>query len=175
MKRIFPLLFAAIAGCAAGAGLRAPDVPYEPTPEEVVQAMVELAAVRRDDLVADLGCGDGRIVIAAVRTGARGLCVDIDRERIAEAMKNARAAGVDERIRFVHGDALAADLRGVTVVMLFLSPRLNQQLRPKLRRELQPGARIVSHWHRMGDWPPQQTVHVTSRGRERPVYLWTIP
>jgi precorrin-6B methylase 2 len=173
VKRFFSVFLAVAAGCAAS--LRAPDVPYEPTPEEVVQAMVELAAVRRDDQVADLGCGDGRIVIAAVRTGARGLCVDIDRDRIREAMANARAAGVDERIRFVHGDAFTADLQGVTVVMLFLSPRLNQQLRPKLRRELPPGGRIVSHWHRMGDWPPQQTVHVTSRGRERPVYLWTIP
>jgi precorrin-6B methylase 2 len=173
LKRFFSVFLVVAAGCAAS--LRAPDVPYEPTPLEVAQAMVELAAVRHGELVADLGCCDGRLVIAAVRAGARGLCLDIDRDRIGEAMANARAAGVDERIRFVHGDALAADLRGVTVVMLFLSPRLNQQLRPKLRRELASGARIVSHWHRMGDWPPERTVRFTSGGRERPLYLWTIP
>lgn len=137
--------------------------------------MVELARVRPGERVADLGCGDGRIVIAAVRAGAHGLCVDIDAARIAEAMANARKAGVEDRIRFVHGDAFAAELGGVDVVMLFLSPRLNQLLRPKLQRELRHGARVVSHWHRMGDWAPAREVRVTTDGRERPIYLWIIP
>ena len=141
-----------IAGCAAGGGLRAPDVLYEPTPMDVVQAMLELAEVGREDLVADLGCGDGRIVIEAVRRyGARGLCVDIDPERIAEATQNARAAGVADRIRFLNRDLFATDLREVSAVMLFLSPQFNLQLRPKLLRELAPGSRVVSHWHAMGD------------------------
>ena len=106
-------------------------------------------------MVADLGCGDGRIVIEAVRRfGARGLCVDIDPRRIAEARRNAAAAGVAERITFLNQDLFTAELRGVTVVMLFLSPAFNLKLRPKLERELAPGARVVSHWHDMGDWPP---------------------
>ena len=127
-------------------------------------------------MVYDLGCGDGRIVIAAVQTfGARGVCVDIDPQRIAESEENARAAGVAERIRFLNQDLFAIDVSDAEVVMLFLSPGLNLKLRPKLLRELKPGARIVSHWHDMGDWKPQQTVRVQSGGRERFVYLWTIP
>jgi 16S rRNA G966 N2-methylase RsmD len=162
-----------IAGCAA---LRPPDVLYEPTPMDVVQAMLELAQVGREDLVADLGCGDGRIVIEAVRRyGARGLCVDIDPERIAEARRNASAAGVSDRIRFLNQDLFATDLREVSAVMLFLSPQFNLQLRPKLARELAPGARVVSHWHHMGDWEPTRRLIVKSDRRERPVYLWTMP
>ncbi|MGH8724192.1 MAG: SAM-dependent methyltransferase, partial [Burkholderiales bacterium] len=108
------------------------------------------------------------------RYGARGLCVDIDPRRIAEATANARRAGVEERIGFVNQDLLATDLRGVTVVMLFLSPDLNLRLRPKLWRELAPGARVVSHWHDMGDWRPLRTLRVRSDGRERPVYFWQV-
>jgi 16S rRNA G966 N2-methylase RsmD len=162
-----------VAGCA---GLRPPDVRYEPTPMDVVQAMLELGAVGREDLVADLGCGDGRIVIEAVRRyGASGLCVDIDPQRIAEARANAQAAGLAERIRFLNQDIFATELRGVTVVMLFLSPQFNLALRPKLERELAPGARVVSHWHNMGDWKPERTLRLRSGGRERPIYLWIMP
>jgi 16S rRNA G966 N2-methylase RsmD len=164
------------AGCDAGS-FRPPDVRYEPTPSEVVQAMLELAALRPDDVVADLGCGDGRLVIEALRRGAaRGLCVDIDPALIDKARENARAAGVAERIRFVNQDMFTLDYRGTTVVMLFLSPHLNRELRPKLQRELAPGARVVSHWHDMGDWPPARTVRLKPAGspRERPVYLWVI-
>ena len=126
---------------------------------EVVQAMLELAALQPDDVVADLGCGDGRLVIEALRRGAaRGLCVDVDPELIAKARDNARAAGVAERIRFVNQDLFSLDYRGTTVVMLFLSAQLNRELRPKLQRELAPGARVVSHWHDMGDWPPARSV-----------------
>ena len=165
-----------LAGCAAGGALRAPEVQYEPTPIDVVQAMLELAGVGVGDLVADLGCGDGRIVIeAARRFGARGLCVDIDPRRIAEARRNAAAAGVGERITFLNQDLFAVELRGVTAVMLFLSPAFNRKLRPKLERELAPGARVVSHWHDMGDWKPQETVRIESGGYERFVYLWIVP
>ena len=129
-------------------------------------------------MVYDLGCGDGRIVIAAARRGARAVCVDLDPRRIAEARANAAAEGVTERILFLQSDLFGADLREATVVMLFLSPEFNRKLRPKLERELRPGARVVSHWHDMGDWRPDQSVKV--RGGlpgfpvYHPVYVWTI-
>ena len=155
---------------------RAPDVHYEPTPPDVVEVMLRLADVKPGDMIYDLGCGDGRIVIRAVREfGASGVCVDIDPQRIVESRENARAAGVADHIRFLNQDLLATDVSEATVIMLFLSPALNLKARPKLLRELKPGARIVSHWHDMGDWKPQKTVRVQSNGRERPVYLWTIP
>ena len=173
--RTIVLCLLLVAGCADGGGLRPPDVRYEPTAMDVVQTMLELGAIGQQDVVADLGCGDGRIVIEAVRRyGASGICVDIDPERIAEARANAQAAGVAERIRFLNQDLFATELRGVTVVMLFLSPQLNLALRPKLRRELAPGARVVSHWHNLGDWTPRRTVNIRSGGRERPIYLWVI-
>ena len=156
--------------------LRAPDVHYEPTPPDVVDVMLRLANVKAGDVVYDLGCGDGRIVIRAVREfGARGVCVDIDPQRIAESRENAHTAGVADHIRFLNQDLLVTDMSDATVVMLFLSPGLNLAVRPNLLRQLKPGARIVSHWHDMGDWQPQKTVRVQSSGRERPVYLWTIP
>ena len=150
---------------------------YEPSAPEVVEAMLQLAAVRADDVVYDLGCGDGRIVIAAAKRGVRGVCVDIDPQRIAESRENARKAGVAERIEFVEEDLMKVPLANATVVMLFLSPHLNRTLRPRLQRELPPGARVVSHWHSMGDWPPQRTLHVKPKNdwRGRPVYLWVIP
>jgi ribosomal protein L11 methylase PrmA len=156
--------------------LRAPDVRYEPTSADVVEVMLRLAGVKEGDLVYDLGCGDGRIVITAVvQRAARGVCVDIDPRRIEESRENAQQAGVADRIRFVNQDLFETDIADATVVMLFLFPDINLKLRPKLMRELKPGTRIVSHWHSMGDWAPQETVRVTSGGRERPVYLWTIP
>jgi len=156
--------------------LRAPDVRYEPSGAEVVQAMLRLGKVAARDVVYDLGCGDGRIVIAAVRErGARGVCVDIDPERIAESRDNARAAGVADRIQFRNEDLFTTAIGDATVVMLFLYPDLNLKLRPKLWKELKPGTRVVSHWHDMGDWKPFETVRVVSEGRERPIYFWTIP
>jgi SAM-dependent methyltransferase len=160
---------------SATTSLREPDVRYEPTSPDVVQVMFRLANVKGGEVVYDLGCGDGRIVITAVREfGARGVCVDIDPQRIAESRENARAAGVTENIRFLNQDLFETDVREASVVMLFLSPELNLRLRPKLLRELNPGARIVSHWHDMGDWKPQKAVRVRSGGRERSIYLWTI-
>jgi SAM-dependent methyltransferase len=156
--------------------LRSPDVHYEPTSPEVVDIMLRLAAIKPGEVVYDLGCGDGRIIITAVRDyGARGVCVDIDPKRIAESQENAREAGVTDQIRFLNQDLFVTDVSDGAVVMLFLSPALNLKLRPKLLRELKPGARIVSHWHDMDDWKPQKTMRVRSSGRERNVYLWTIP
>jgi len=187
MKRVFlygilAASFLAGPGCAqepvvAPPALRAPDVRYEPSDTDVVQAMLRLANVTSGDVVYDLGCGDGRIVISAVRqfNNVRGICVDIDPQRIAESRENARQAGVADRIQFRNQDLLATDIRDASVVMLFLSPELNLKARPKLLRELRPGTRVVSHWHDMGDWKPRQTVRVSSSGRERPIYLWTIP
>jgi SAM-dependent methyltransferase len=155
--------------------LRAPDVAYEPTPMEVVHAMLRLAKVNAGDVVYDLGCGDGRIVITAVRDfGARGVCVDIDPVRIAESRENARQANVVDRIRFLNEDLFATEVGDATVVTLFLSPALNLKVRPKLRRELKRGTRIVSHWHHMGDWRPQETLRVRADGQESPIYLWTV-
>jgi SAM-dependent methyltransferase len=151
--------------------LRAPDVAYEPTPMEVVHAMLQLAKVNADDL----GCGDGRIVITAAREfGARGVCVDIDPARIAESRENARQANVIDRIRFLNEDLFATDLGDATVVTLFLSQDLNLKVRPKLQRELKRGARIVSHWHHMGDWKPEETLRIRGDGRVGHVYLWTV-
>ena len=155
--------------------LRAPDVRYEPTPMDVVHAMLQLAKVNAGDVVYDLGCGDGRIVITAARQfGARGVCVDIDPLRITESRENARQANVIDRIRFLNEDLFVTDVGDATVVMLFLSPEMNLAVRPKLQRELKRGTRIVSHWHHMGDWKPQETVRVRSGGRESPIYLWTV-
>jgi len=155
--------------------LRAPDVAYEPTPMEVVHAMLQLAKVNAGDVVYDLGCGDGRIVITAAREfGARGVCVDIDPARIAESRENARQANVIDRIRFLNEDLFATDLGDATVVTLFLSPELNLAVRPKLQRELKRGSRIVSHWHHMGDWKPHETLRIRGDGREGHVYLWTV-
>jgi SAM-dependent methyltransferase len=155
--------------------LRAPDVRYEPTPMEVVHAMLRLAKVTASDVVYDLGCGDGRIVITAARQfGARGVCVDIDPLRITESRENAHHANVTDRIRFLNEDLFVTDVGDATVVTLFLSPELNLAVRPKLQRELKRGARIVSYWHQMGDWKPQETVRVRSGNREVPIFLWTV-
>ncbi len=181
------LLAIVAAACAAPTGgaqqspvappeLRAPDVAYEPTATEVVHAMLSLAKVTADDVVYDLGCGDGRIVITAARHfGARGVGVDIDPLRIAESRENARQAGVTDRVLFLNEDLFLTDMGDATVVTLFLSQEVNLSLRPKLQRELKPGTRIVSHWHHMGSWKPQETVRVRSDGRDHPIYLWTIP
>ncbi len=156
--------------------LRAPDVRYEPSETDVVQVMLRLGAVKAGDVVYDLGCGDGRIPIAAAQAGARAVCVDIDPRRIAESRENARKAGVAERVEFLNQDLFETDIGRADVVMLFLWPDVNLKLRPKLLRELKPGTRIVSHWHDMGDWTPLETVSLApAGGRQRNVYLWTVP
>ena len=148
--------------------------PYVPTPQDVVLQMLELAGVTRDDVVYDLGCGDGRIVITAALTyGARGVGIDFDPERIAEARANARLQGVEDRVRFIQQDAMTADVSEATVVTLYLLSSSNVKLRPNLTRQLAPGARIVSHAFRMGDWEPDETLHFQDeRGNARTLYLW---
>jgi SAM-dependent methyltransferase len=159
------------AGAIEGVRSRKPDVRYEPSPPEVVRTMLQIADVRPGDVVYDLGCGDGRVVIEAAKLGARGVGVDIDPERVREALANARAAGVEDRVEIREGDLFETDVSPASVVMLFLQQDLNLRLRPRLLAQLQPGARVVSHWHDMGDWRPQRTISVAGRN----VYLWTIP
>src|SRR5829696_3572206 len=148
------------------------DVHFVPTPSEVVHEMLRLAKVTSDDVVYDLGCGDGRIVIAAARDfGARGVGIDLDPARIREARENAAQAGVEGKVEFREQDLFMTDLREATVVTLYLLSTLNQKLRPKLLEELRPGARIVSHQFDMGDWAPD----LSSRIEGRDVYLWIVP
>jgi SAM-dependent methyltransferase len=147
-------------------------VRYVPTPQPVVERMLELAGVGKDDLVYDLGSGDGRIPITAARRyGARGVGIDIDPKRIAESRANARKAGVTGRVSFRNEDLFEADFSDATVVTLFLYPDLNRRLRPRLLAELKPGTRVVSYWHDMGNWQPERTVEA----EQASIYLWTIP
>lgn len=148
---------------------------FEPSPPEVVKEMIAQAGVGPADVVYDLGCGDGRLVIAAAQLGARAVCVDIDPRRIAESRENARRAGVEGRISFREEDLMQTSLRDATVVMLFLSQDLNLKLAPRLQTELRSDARVVSHWHNMGDWRPLRTRTVRTPFAEHAVYLWVIP
>lgn len=151
---------------------KGPEVPYVPTPQTVVDEMLRLAAVTSSDVVYDLGCGDGRIVItAAKKYGARGLGVDIDPERVKEANANAEQAGVMDRVKFVEQDLFETDLKDASVVTLYLLPAVNQRLRPKLWSELKPGTRVVSHRFDMGDWKPNKTVEINGST----IYYWVIP
>ena len=158
---------------APGAGLTfLPAVPYVATPEPVVEAMLDMARVGPGDVVYDLGCGDGRIVIAAAsRRGARGVGIDIDADLVAEANQNARDAGVADRARFQVADLFRSDFSEATVVMLYLSPELNAALQPQLWRQLKVGTRVISHNFPMGaDWPPERVLRVG----DRILQLWTI-
>ncbi|HET8623292.1 MAG TPA: class I SAM-dependent methyltransferase [Gemmatimonadales bacterium] len=168
-----PALLLFCFGCAT----RSQDVIFLPTAADITDRMLEVAAVTPDDLVFDLGCGDGRIVIrAAQRFGASGVCVELDPGLIARSQAAADTAGVRSRVRFVQGDMFETPLEGGTVVALYLSPALNQRLRPKLFRELGAGARVVSHNFGMGDWDADTVVTVTSeRGASSAVRLWIIP
>jgi SAM-dependent methyltransferase len=159
---------------------RTPDVPYVPTTDEAVQAMLKLADVKKSDVVYDLGCGDGRIVIAAAVTyGARGVGIDIDPDRIREANANAKKAHVENLVRFEEKDLFEANFREATVVTLFLLPSINLRLRPKLIEELKPGTRIVSNTFDMGDWKPdkEQTLSGVDDDEylSRRFYLWHVP
>jgi precorrin-6B methylase 2 len=164
------------AGYAAGPPARSPDVPFDPTPHHVVAQMLQLAKAHPNDVVYDLGCGDGRIVIAAAKQfGARGVCVDIDPRRIRESRSNARRSGVSERIAFLTQDLFETDIAEATIVALFLWPDVNLRLCPKLWRELKPGTRVVSYIHSMGRWRPQETVNVETARGPRKVFLWIMP
>ena len=175
MRRAALVLILALAAVSASAqfkGTKQPDVRYVPSPDSVVEAMLQLAHVTSTDVVFDLGSGDGRIPIAAAqRYGAFGVGVEIDAKLNRRAEDNAKAAGVADRVRFLTQDLFETDLTQATVVTLFLLPRINQELMPKLRRELRPGTRIVSHQFDMGDqWPPEQSRDVSGLM----IYLWTV-
>ena len=171
-RRHFLLLMAFAPLQAQQAPARHPDVRYEPSTPEQVQEMLRLARVKKGDIVYDLGSGDGRIVIAAAKQyAARGVGIDIDPQRTGEAEANAKAAGVTRLVKFRTADLFEADIREATVVTLYLWPWINLKLRPKLLKDLKPGTRIVSHYHDMGDWPPEQKLQVGGHW----IYLWTVP
>ena len=159
------------AQAAAAPQLRTPDVIYVPTRQSVVDAMLKVAKVGPNDVVYDLGCGDGRIVVSAAKLGARGVGIDIDPKRIAEANENVKKNGVGDRVRILNQDLFTTDLSEASVVTLYLLPSLNRKLRPTLWKTLKPGTRIVSHDFSMGeDWQPEQTLQVDGAT----VYYWTI-
>lgn len=156
-------------------GKRKPDVIYYPTPPETVAEMLRLANIQKGDVLYDLGSGDGRIPIAAAKQfGIRAVGIEIDPKLISAAESNARAAGVADLVRFRNEDMFRIDVSEANIVTLYLSDKLNVLLRPKLLRELRPGARIISHDFRMGDWKPEQTVRVPWGKLYRTVYLWTV-
>jgi SAM-dependent methyltransferase len=169
--------------CADG---RDPDVHFVATPQAVVLEMLKVAKVTSQDVVYDLGCGDGRTVITAAKLfGARGVGVDIDPERIKESTENAVKAGVTDRVRFVLGDLFTMDMSEATVVFLYLLPDLNEQLKPKLLRELKPGSRVISHEFDMGSWKPDDSGLVRNveiyyspkdpSKKDTLFYYWVVP
>lgn len=153
------------------------DVPYVPTPPEVVAEMLRLADVKPGDILYDLGCGDGRIVIAAAkRFGIKAVGIDIDPVRINESNTNAANAGVAGKVRFIQQNLFEADFKDATIVTMYLLTSVNRRLRPKLLAELKPGTRLVSHSFDMGDWKPDKTSLVkTSYDDQRAVYFWVVP
>ncbi|HWA39265.1 MAG TPA: class I SAM-dependent methyltransferase [Burkholderiales bacterium] len=169
---VLALLFALPALAQKEGGGRGPDVIYVPTPQEVVDRMLEVADVKKGDVLYDLGSGDGRIpVTAAKKFGIRAVGIDIDPDRIKEANANAQKNGVEHLVKFRNEDLFRANFREATVVTLYLLPELNVKLRPKLWRELKPGTRIVSHQFDMGDWKPEKTIDLNGRT----IYFWTVP
>jgi len=169
---ILALIVWAVPAAAQQAGkLRDPDVIYVPTPQEVVDAMLQMANVTGKDVVYDLGSGDGRIPItAAQKFGATGVGIDINPQRIKEANENLAKANVGDKVKFLNQDLFETDLSPATVITLYLLPSLNVKLMPKLK-QLKPGTRIVSHSFDMGsEWPPEKTQDVNGRS----VYMWTI-
>jgi precorrin-6B methylase 2 len=176
MQRVLAIAIASLLaiGCAArdaARTLREPDVVFVPTPPSVVATMLSMAEVGPDDVVYELGCGDGRIAIAAARDhGARSVCVEIDPERVREARANVQRAGLRDRVEVRHADLFETDVTEATVVTLYLLEELNLALRPRLQRELRDGARIVSQSFGMGDWPPEASARVGGTV----VHLWRI-
>ncbi len=182
MRILLSLILAWAAAAAAQADESDWRVPFITTPGEVVERMLELAGTAAGDLVADLGSGDGRIVIAAARKyGARGLGIELDAKLVDVSRENARRAGVADRVSFVQGDVLEADFSKASVVMVYLLPGLIDRLEPRFLSQLKPGTRIVSHSFRMASWRPDrmETLRVTQphpgQGDESTLYLWIVP
>lgn len=155
--------------------LRKPDIGFIPTEPAAITAVLTLAQMTRTDIFYDLGCGDGRILIAAAQQfGTRGVGIEMDAERLETASANARHAGVGHLIEFRQQDLFAADFRDATVVFLYLLPHLNLRLLPSLRQQLSPGARIVSRDFDLGDWKPDRTIHLQTE-EEPTFYCWVVP
>ena len=193
---LFPLVFFLL-GEMGGTQQKKPEVPYVSTPDDVVAEMLKMAGVDKDDVLYDLGCGDGRIVITAVKEmGCRGVGIDIDPIRIKESRENAIEAGVSDRVEFVLSDLFEADISQANVVTLYLLSKVNLRLRPKLFRELSPGTRVVSHDFDMGKWNPDESKYIDGDRDDVPiaydpfepnsfvlgsnwdrhnVYLWVMP
>jgi SAM-dependent methyltransferase len=173
--RVLAFALALLASGATGQD-RAPDINYVPTPLPVVERMLELARVGKDDVVFDLGSGDGRIVItAAQRYGARGVGFEINPVWVRDARAIAEHLGVADRVSFRIEDLFLAELGDATVVALYLFPTINRKLRAKFARELKPGTRIVSHEYGIGDWAPDHTETMVVDGRRHEIHLWTVP
>ncbi len=172
---LIALLVLPAAGCAPYPG--GGDVPFLVTPPEIVDRMLRLARVGPGDIVYDLGSGDGRLVIAAVRDfdAKAGIGIEIDPDLVAKSREYARRAGVADRVTFLHQDFFRAELHPASVVTLYLTREVNLRLAPKLRSELRPGTRVVSFNFDMGDWEPQSMIRVDVNGRTTPVYLWVVP
>jgi len=162
------------AGCAPYPGA---DVPFLVTPPEIVEQMLRLARVGPADTVYDLGSGDGRLVIAAVRDfrARAAIGIEIDPALVAQSREHARRTGVGDRVTFLQQDFFRADLGPASVVTLYLTREVNLRLRPKLLAELRPGTRVVSFDFDMGDWEPRAVIRVDVNGRTTPVYLWVVP
>ncbi|MCY7391896.1 MAG: class I SAM-dependent methyltransferase [Leptolyngbyaceae cyanobacterium CAN_BIN12] len=154
-----------------------PDIGFIPTPAVVVKGMFALLQVTPQDVIYDLGCGDGRILItAAQQFGAQGVGIDVDRDRIHEAKANAIAAGVSDRVTFHHQNLYESDFRRATIVVLYLLTHLNLKLKPQLFRQLKPGTRVVSHDFDMGDWIPDQVMDIPIEANEiATLYYWVMP
>lgn len=158
------------------AGKVKPDIHYVPTPQQLVDVMLQMAEVKKGELLYDLGSGDGRLVITAAKNhGARGIGIDIDPERIAEAKNNAAAAGVEDKVEFRQADLFTSNFKDADVITLYLLHELNKRLRPQIFEQVKPGTRIVSHAFSMGDWDPDDERTVKIKGSEYNAYFWVVP
>lgn len=152
------------------------DVPYEPTPQPVVEEMLRLAEVTKGDVVYDLGCGDGRIVVtAALKYGVKAVGVDLDPARVRESEENVRVNGVEDLVTIIRGNIFETDVSEASVVALYLYPSVNLALKPILLEQLKPGSRIVSHAFDMGDWEPEKEVTIEYKDVPYEIFLWRIP
>jgi precorrin-6B methylase 2 len=152
------------------------DVPYDPTPQPVVEEMLKLAEVKTGDVVYDLGCGDGRVVVTAAKMyGVRAVGVDLDPERVRESEENVRINGLEKLVTIRHENIFDTDVSEATVVTLYLYPSVNLALKPILLNQLKPGSRIVSHAFDMGDWEPEKEVTIEYEDEPYEIFLWRIP
>jgi SAM-dependent methyltransferase len=153
-----------------------PDIHYVPTPQELVEVMLDMAQVGKDDIVYDLGSGDGRLVItAAKKYGASGVGIDIDPQRIGESMENAKKAGAEDKVRFREEDLFESDFHDATIVTLYLLNELNLRLRPRIFAHVKPGTRVVSHAFMMGEWEPDEQKTIEINGQSYDAYYWVVP